>query len=84
MSVTPITIKIFQQEEETNAEADIPLESKRQESVPLITTFPVIFCSPEHGINPTTNETMNMRALYIQQSLVTHCLCIDDITGSLA
>ena len=41
MLVTASTIKIFQQEQETNAEAEIPVESERQGSVLSITTFSI-------------------------------------------
>ena len=60
------------------------MESERQGSVRSITTWPVLIFSPEQNINPSTYETTNMRALDIQKSLVIHCLCIDDIRGSLA
>ena len=67
-----------------NAEADIPVESERQVLFLSITTCPVDIFSPEQRINPIPHETTNMRALDIQKSLVIHCLCIDDIRGSLA
>ena len=66
-----------------NAEADIPVESECQGSVLSITTLPVILHSLEQSTTPGIYETTNIRALYIQQLLVTHFLCIDDITGSL-
>ena len=60
------------------------MEPERQVSVLSITTCTVIIRPPEHRINPSTHETKNTIALYIQQSLVIHCLCIVDITGSLS
>ena len=83
MLVTPTTIRKKEQKQETNAEADIPLESEHQESVLSINTCPVILHSPGHIITPSTHKTTNTRALYIQQSLVIQCLCIDKITVSL-
>ena len=71
MVVTIITKKI-QQEQEKNAESNIPVKSKRQGLVLSITACPVIIFSLEHIINPSTHENKNMRALYIQQSLVVH------------
>ena len=83
MLVTNITVIVFQQEQETNAESNITVESERQVSVPSITTCLLILCSPEQIIFICTHDTLNMRALDIQQSLLIHCLCIDDITYSL-
>ena len=65
-------------------QANIPVESELQRSLLSITTFPVIFCSLEQIIMPSKHEATDMIALYIQQSLVIHCLFIDDITASLA
>ena len=66
-----------------NAWTDILVESEHQGSVLSITTYLFIIQSQEQIITPSTHETMNTRALYIQQLLVIHWLCIDDITGSL-
>ena len=41
-------------------------------------------CFTEYIKNLSTDETTNMRALYIPISLVIHCVCIDDIIYSLA
>ena len=67
-----------------NAEADIPVKSEHQGSFLSIITFTVILHSLENILTPRTHETKNMRSLDIQQSLVIHCLCIDDITVYLA
>ena len=48
-----------------------------------ITTFLVVISSLEQIITTSKHETMNMRALDIQQSLLIHCLSIDYITGSV-
>ena len=77
------TIEIFQQEQKMNAWTDILVESEHQGSVLSITTYLFIIQSQEQIITPSTHETMNTRALYIQHLLVIHWLCIDDITGSL-
>ena len=60
------------------------MERELQGSVLSVTTCSVIIISPEQRINPSARENTNTRSLDIQQSLVIHCLCIDDITGSLS
>ena len=83
MLVTTTTIILFQQKQETGAEANIPIKSEHQGSILSITTCPFIIRSPEQSKMPSTHETVNTRALDIQKLLAIHCLCIYDITGSL-
>ena len=65
-------------------EAYIPVISEQKVSVVSITTCPGIIRSPEQSITLGKHKTKNMRALYIQQSLLIHCSCIYDITASLS
>ena len=84
MLLTTRTIKKIHQEQETNAEENISVEPELQGSVLSITICPFILNSLKQTITPSKHKNTNMRALDIQQSLVTNCLCIYDITVFLA